>query len=104
MVPVKYITIVEAYKTAPYNTTPLRICMNNSMRQPLLSGISLNDCLLEGPLAQEDLYTVTLEIREHRVAFTKDISKFYQGAEVDETAQHVKGFYSDSATLTRSLK
>jgi hypothetical protein len=25
-----------------------------------------------------DLYTVTLGIREHKVAFTKDISKFYQ--------------------------
>jgi hypothetical protein len=37
-----------------------------------------------------DLYTVTLGMREHRVAFTKDISKFYQCVEADEAAQHVR--------------
>jgi hypothetical protein len=35
-------------------------------------------------------YTVTLGIREHKVAFTKDISKFYQCVEADEAAQHVR--------------
>jgi hypothetical protein len=29
-------------------------------------------------------------MREHKVAFTKDISKFYQCVEADEAAQHVK--------------
>jgi hypothetical protein len=29
-------------------------------------------------------------IREHKVAFTKDISKFYQCVEADESAQHVR--------------
>ncbi len=33
---------------------------------------------------------MTLGIREHKVAFTKDISKFYQCVEVDEAAQHVR--------------
>jgi hypothetical protein len=33
---------------------------------------------------------VTLSIREHKVAFTKDISKFYQCVEADEAAQHVR--------------
>jgi hypothetical protein len=33
---------------------------------------------------------VTLGIREHKVAFTKDISKFYQCVEADEAAQHVR--------------
>jgi hypothetical protein len=59
------ITLVEVYKTGPYAITPLRICMNSGMKQPLPSGVSL------------DLYTVTLGIWEHRIAFTKDISKFY---------------------------
>jgi hypothetical protein len=52
--------------------------MNSSMRQLLLADISLNVLPLEGPLCPRDLYTVILEIREHRVAFTEDISKFYQ--------------------------
>jgi hypothetical protein len=72
-----YISMVEAFKTGLHATTPLRICMNSSMKQPRLSGVSLNDCLLKGPPALADLCTVTLGIREHRVAFTKDIFKFY---------------------------
>jgi hypothetical protein len=64
--------------------------MNSSMKQPRPSGVSLNDCLLKGPPALADLYTVTLGIREHKVAFTKDISKFYQCVEPDKAAQHVR--------------
>ncbi len=84
--PVNYISMVEAFKTGPHATTPLRICMNSSMKQPKPSGVSLNDCLLKGPPALADLYTVTLGIREHKVAFTKDISKFYQCVEADESS------------------
>ncbi len=87
---VNYISKVEAFKTGPFATTPLRICMNSSMKQPRPSGFSLNYCLLKGPPALADLYTVTLGIREHKVAFTKDIFKFYQCVEADEAAQHVR--------------
>jgi hypothetical protein len=87
---VNYISMVEAFKTGPQATTPLRICMNSSMKQPKPSGVSLNNCLLKGPPALADLYTVTLGVREHKVAFTKDISKFYQCVEADEAAQHVR--------------
>jgi hypothetical protein len=31
---VNFISMVEAYKTGPHATTPLRICMNSSMKQP----------------------------------------------------------------------
>jgi hypothetical protein len=87
---VNYISMVEAFKTGPHATTPLRICMNSSMKQPKPSGVSLNDCLLKGSPALADLYMVTLGIREHKTAFTKDISKFYQCVEADEAAQHVR--------------
>jgi hypothetical protein len=87
---VNYISMVEAFKTSPHAPTLLRICMNSSMKQPKPSGVSLNDCLLKGPPALADLYTVTLGIREHKVAFTKDISKFYQCVEADEAAHHVR--------------
>jgi hypothetical protein len=60
------------------------------MKQPSLSGVSLNDCLRKGPSALAYLYTVALGMREHKVAFTKDISKFYQCVEADESAQHVR--------------
>jgi hypothetical protein len=88
--PVNYISMVEAFKTGPHAATLLRICMNSSMRQPKPSGVSLNDCPLKGPPALADLYTVTLGIREHKLAFNKDISKFYQCVEADEAAQHVR--------------
>jgi hypothetical protein len=71
-------------------TKPLRICMNSSMKQPLPSTVSLNDCLLKGPPALADLCTMTLGMREHKVAFTKDISKFYQCLEADEAGHHVR--------------
>jgi hypothetical protein len=29
-----YISMVEAFKTGPHATTPLRICMNSSIKQP----------------------------------------------------------------------
>jgi hypothetical protein len=45
---VNYISMVEAFKTGPHATTPLRICMNSSMRQPKPSGVSLNACLQNG--------------------------------------------------------
>jgi hypothetical protein len=63
--------------------------MNSSMKQPPPSGVSLNDCLLKGPLALADLYTVTLGMREHAIAFTKDISRFYQCVEADTAPQQV---------------
>jgi hypothetical protein len=44
----------------------------------------------EGPSALENLTTVTLGIRKHRVAFTKNIWKLYQCAEDDATVQHVR--------------
>ena len=32
--PVNYVSIVAAYKSGPHATTPLRLCMNSSMKQP----------------------------------------------------------------------
>jgi hypothetical protein len=61
--PVNYISMVEAFKEEPHSTT-LRICMNSSLRQPKPVSLSLNGCLMKGPSALVDLFTVTLYILE----------------------------------------
>jgi hypothetical protein len=48
---------------------------------------------MKGPPALADLYTVTLEMREHKVAFTKEISNFYKCIKVDKVSQHVRRVY-----------
>lgn len=85
--PVNYITIVEAFKPGPHSTTPLRLCMNSSLR---FHGISLNDILMKGPSALNDILSVTLGFRSHQVAIVKDISKFYQSVNVVERDQHLR--------------
>ncbi len=49
--PVNYISMVEAFKEGPHSTTPLRICMNSSLKQPHPASLSLNDCLIKGLVA-----------------------------------------------------
>jgi hypothetical protein len=88
--PFNYIAMVEAFKKGPHSTTPLRICMNSSLKQPPPVKKSLNDCLMKGPSALVDLFTVTLSIREHKYALTKDLSKFYQKVNADPLAQHLR--------------
>ncbi len=64
--------------------------MNSSLKQPYPVSLSLNDCLVKGPSALVDLFTVTLCIREHRYALTKDLSKFYQRVDADPIAQNLR--------------
>ena len=54
--PVNYVSIVVAYKSDPNATTPLRLCMNSSMKQPPPVSKSLNDILMKGPPALADLH------------------------------------------------
>ncbi len=88
--PLNYIAMVEAFKNGPHATALLRICMNSSLKQPPLVKKSLNDCLMKGPPALVDLFTITLSFREHRYALAKDLSKFYQKVEADELTQHMR--------------
>ena len=64
--------------------------MNSSLRQPPPVKKSLNDCLMKGPPAFVDLFTITLSFREHRYALTKELAKFYQRVEADNLSQHMR--------------
>ncbi len=96
---VNYISMVEAFKEGPPSTTPLRICMNSSLKQPRpVVSLSLNDCLMKGPSALVNLFTVTLCIREHRYALTKDLSKFYQRVDADPQPRTYDGSCGEGVT------
>ncbi len=66
--------MLEALKNGPPTTMPLQICMNSSLKQSSPSRKSLNDCLMKGPSALADLFTVTLGIRELQYSLTKQRS------------------------------
>ena len=81
-----YISMVDAYKTGPNATTPVRLCMNSSLKY---AGNSLNDLLMKGPSALNEIIGVTLHFRTHKIGFIKDLSKFYQSILVCERDKHL---------------
>jgi hypothetical protein len=78
--------------------------MNSSLKQPRPVSLSLNDCLMKGPLALVDLFTVTMCIREHRYALTKDLSKFYQRVDADPMAQNLRRVMWRGGDTTAEMK
>lgn len=57
-------------------TTKLRTVFDASCKTD--SGISLNNCLLTGPVLQPDLFSILLNFRTHNYVFTGDIEKMYR--------------------------
>jgi hypothetical protein len=100
----EYITMVEAFKEGPHSTTPLRICMNSSQRQPKPVLMALNNCLMKGPSALVDLFTVTLGIREQGYVLAKDLSKFYQRVNTEPLAQHLRRVIWHGGDATAEMK
>ncbi len=78
--------------------------MNSSLRQPKPVSMALNDCLMKGPSALVDLFRVTLGIREHRYALTKDLSKFFQRVDAEPLAQHLRRVMWRGGDTTAEMK
>ncbi|XP_065355419.1 uncharacterized protein LOC135949893 [Calliphora vicina] len=57
-------------------TTKLRVVFDASCKSS--NNTSLNDHLLVGPTVQNDLYSILLKFRRHRIGFTADIEKMYR--------------------------
>jgi hypothetical protein len=66
--------------------------------------MALNNCLMKGPSALVDLFTVTLGIREHRYALTKDLSKFHQRVDAEPLAQHLRRVMWREGDATAEMK
>jgi len=58
------------------STTKLRIFLNGPAGS--LSGNSLNDVLMSGPVTQQKLFYVLLRFRSHPVAIKRDIGQMYR--------------------------
>ncbi|XP_055604218.1 uncharacterized protein LOC129752466 [Uranotaenia lowii] len=58
------------------STTKLRVVFDASATTT--SGISLNQALMVGPVLQEDLVSIVLRFRLHRIAIVADVAKMYR--------------------------
>lgn len=56
-------------------TTKIRVVFDASSSSA--SGCSLNNVLKVGPIVQSDLFTILLNFRLHKYAFTSDCEKMY---------------------------
>lgn len=66
----------HAVRNESSTTTKLRVVFNGSMKTS--TGISLNDKLLVGPTIQEDLFSIIVRWRSHRVVINADVTKMYR--------------------------
>ncbi|XP_055941843.1 uncharacterized protein LOC129971891 [Argiope bruennichi] len=73
---VKYVMPHHGVYKADSSTTKLRVVFDASAAST--SGVSLNNCLLKGGVVQDDLFSILLRFRKHKVAFTADVKKMYR--------------------------
>ncbi|XP_036320416.1 uncharacterized protein LOC118734872 [Rhagoletis pomonella] len=66
---------------ASSTTTILRVVFNAARKYS--TGVSLNDCLYNGPKMQNDLANILLNWRQYKFSFTGDIEKIYGQILVD---------------------
>lgn len=58
-------------------STRIRVVFNASAKSDNGKGLSLNDCLMIGPVLQPELFDVLIRFRSYAVAFTCDIKQMY---------------------------
>ncbi|XP_062535559.1 uncharacterized protein LOC134204764 [Armigeres subalbatus] len=63
------------------STTKLRVVFDASCKSP--TGPSLNDALMVGPTVQEDIRSITMRSRKHRIMIVADIKMMYRQVLVD---------------------
>ena len=83
--PIRYTPIVLVCKSS--TTTPLRICSDSSNAA---GGLSLNDVLIKGPPAINDLLGILLRFRVGKYAVVGDLAKFYNCVDSDPEDAHLR--------------
>ncbi|XP_055632363.1 uncharacterized protein LOC129772869 [Toxorhynchites rutilus septentrionalis] len=70
-----YLPHHPVFKTSSF-TTKVRVVFDASCKTS--SGFSVNDLQLVGPVVQEDLLSIHIRFRIHRIAFVADVEKMYR--------------------------
>ena len=66
-------------------TTKLRVVFDGSAKST--SGNSLNSSLMIGPTVQEDIFSILIRFRFHKIALSADIAKMYRQVSLDRTGK-----------------
>ena len=75
---------------AESTTTKLRVVFDGSAKSD--NGTSLNSSLMVGPTIQQDLFSLLVRFRLHRVELTADIAKMYRQLVLDTSARDFHRF------------
>ena len=84
--PRRYISHHEVFKEDSAST-PVRLVLNTSLRY---KGLSLNDILMKGPNALNNLFEVQLRFRSYQVALVCDLKKMYQSINTKLTERYIR--------------
>ena len=84
--PVCYVSAHEVFKEGS-SSTPVRLVINPSLKY---KGRCLNDILMKGPNALNDLFGIQLRFRVHYYALIADISKMYHSIHTTEVEKHLR--------------
>ncbi|XP_055632550.1 uncharacterized protein LOC129773023 [Toxorhynchites rutilus septentrionalis] len=86
-------------------TTKLRVVFDASCKTT--TGVSLNDALMVGPVVQDDLLSIVIRFRFHKIAIVADIEKMYRMIQMQCTDQRLQRILwrdsSDAPILTYEL-
>lgn len=79
---IKYYMPHRAVVRDDTTSTKTRIVFDAS--EPTTTGLSLNDCLMTGPVVQSDLFSILIRSRMYQYIFSADISQMYRQVNVHE--------------------
>jgi hypothetical protein len=82
------------------STTKTRVVIDGGAKTS--NGLSPNDILKVGPTVQQNLYSIVLQFRTHKVCFTDDITKMYRQVVVhpeDRDLQRILWRYSSEEPI-----
>ncbi|XP_037049617.1 uncharacterized protein LOC119083910 [Bradysia coprophila] len=75
----------HAVRNPSSSTTKFRVVFDGSAKTT--TNISLNEILANGPMLQDDLFSILVRFRKHAIVFSADITKMYRQVEVTESHQ-----------------